>query len=222
MNHDAPYDRLPALPRTLWLPAVITAVGVPTQRLHDVQRWRQALDAGGLPPADATFGDPQATAPLRQACAELGLPSLCPGAPAMTEQVLRTLLWHLDRLIDLQPRLDRAQAIAEATREFRSAWNEEKGDWDSLLSLLQGLGDLAHLRWDELRGLLRSREWAEAERISQALARLPELQALLRRLGRAERAARPQALPPQPLDGGARRLLGQRVVETRLPGLPGE
>jgi hypothetical protein len=26
----------------------------------------------------------------------------------MAEQVLRTLLWHLDRLVDLQPRLSRA------------------------------------------------------------------------------------------------------------------
>lgn len=222
MSPDAPYDRLPSLPRSLWLPAIITAVGQPPQRLADVQQWRQALAAGQLPPAGADFGDADACAPLRQACAELSLPSLCSGAPALVEQVLRTLLWHLDRLIDLQPRLSREDAIAQTTRDFRSAWQDEKGDWDQLLSLLQGLGDLASLRWDELRGLLRSREWAEAERISQALARMPELQDLVRRLGRAERAARPLALPPQPLDSGARRLLGQRVVETRLPGLPGE
>ena len=219
---DAPYDGLAVLPRTLWLPAIITAAGTPARRLADLPRWREALARGQLPPADADFGDAPASGPLRQACAELGLPALCLGAPAMAEQLLRTLLWHLDRLIDLQPRLSRAQAIDEATHEFRSAWQEEKGDWDQLLALLQGLGDLATMRWDELRGLLRSREWAEAERISQALARLPELQALVRRLGRAERAARPQALPPQPLDSAARRLLGHKVVETRLPGLPGE
>jgi hypothetical protein len=48
----------------------------------------------------------------------------------MAEQVLRTLLWHLDRLIDLQPRLSRAEAIAQVTAEFRDAWQQEKGDWD--------------------------------------------------------------------------------------------
>ncbi|MBL8332194.1 MAG: VWA domain-containing protein [Rubrivivax sp.] len=204
------------------MPTLITAVGTPQARLVDVERWRHALDAGNLPPPDADFGDAQASGPLREACGALGLAALCPGAPAMTEQVLRTLLWHLDSLIDLQPRLTRSEAIAEAARAFTAEWQDEKGDWDTLLSLLQGLGDLANLRWDEVRGLLSSREWTEAERISQALKRLPELQALIRRLGRAERAARPQALPPQPLDASARRVLGHKVVETRLPGLPGE
>lgn len=219
---DAPYDRLQQLPRALWLPALVSAVGTAQARLDDVPRWRLALAAGRLPDPDADFGDAQACAPLRAVCGELGLPSLCLGAPAMVEQVLRTLLWHLDHLIDLEPRLSRAEAIDATCAEFRSAWAEQKGDWDLLQALLHDLGDLASLRWDELRGLLRTRAWAEAERISQALARLPELQALVRRLGRAERAARPQALPPQPLDSGARRRLGQQVVETRLPGLPGE
>jgi uncharacterized protein with von Willebrand factor type A (vWA) domain len=106
--------------------------------------------------------------------------------------------------------------------EFRLAWQQEKGDWDTLQQLLQGLGDLARLRWDELRGLLRSREWAQAERIGRALARLPALQALIRQLGRAERAARPRALPPPPAESASQRRLGHRLVETRLPGLPGE
>lgn len=219
---DAPYDRLQPLPRTLWLPALVCAVGTPAARLDDVKRWREALDEGLLPPTDADFGDPEALAPLRAACGELGLPALCRGAPAMTEQLLRTLLWHLDRLIDLQPRLTRAQAVQQAAADFRAEWQDEKGDWDQLKALLQGLGELANLRWDELKGLLRSREWAEAQRIGQALARLPELVALIRRLGRAERAAQAQARPPQPLDSAARRVLGHKVVETRLPGLPGE
>ena len=219
---DAPYHQLQPLPRTLWLPALISAVGTPQARLVDLQRWRQALSVGELPAVDADFGDAVATAALRAVCAELGLPALCRGAGAMTEQLLRTLLWHLDRLIDLQPRLSRNAAITETAAEFRAAWQEEKGDWDHLLALLQGLGDLANLRWDELRGLLRSREWQEAERISQALARMPELAALIRRLGRAERSAQARALPPQPLDASVRRALGHRVVETCLPGLPGE
>lgn len=220
--HEAPFDRLQALPRTLWLPGLVCAVGTPEARLADLPRWRTALAAGELPPPDADFGDAPATAALRAVCGELGLAALCRGAPAMAEQLLRTLLWHLDGLIDLQPRLSREQAIAEGARLFRDAWQQEKGDWDSVLQLLQGLGDLAHLRWDELQGLLRSREWAEAERMSRALARLPELVDLVRRLGRAERAARAQALPPQPLDAALRKLLGHKVVETRLPGLPGE
>ena len=222
MNLDAPYDRLQALPRPLWLPALVTSAGDSAQRLADVRRWREALEAGELPAADADFGDAEAAGPLRAACGDLGLAPLCRAAPALAEQVLRTLLWHLDRLIDLQPRLTRPDAIVQVTQEFRDAWRDEKGDWDELLALLQGLGDLAHLRWDELRGLLSSREWREAERIAARLAQLPELVELVRRLGRAQRAAQARALPPQPLDAAARRVLGLAVVETRLPGMPGE
>ncbi|MBL8350239.1 MAG: VWA domain-containing protein [Burkholderiaceae bacterium] len=224
---DAPYDRLAALPRALWLPGLTCSAGLPGadctgQRLADLQRWRLALAEGMLPPPDADFGDRQALAPLRQAIGALDLPAACRGAEAMAEQLLRTLLWHLDRIVDLQPRLSRAQAIAQVTEEFSAAWTLLKGDWDELLALLQQLGEGHHLRWDELRGLLSRREWAEARRIGETLKSVPELVALIRRLGRAERAARPQALPPRADDSAARRLLGLEAVETRLPGAPGE
>jgi len=224
---QAPYPALAGLPRTLWLPLLVSQTGpagadTAAQRLADGQRWRAALAAGTLPPPEADFGDPAALAPLREAIGALGLPALCRGADAMAEQLLRTLLWHLDRLIDLQPRLDRAAAIAQVTREFRDAWQTLKGDWDTVLALLQGLGDLPSLRWDTLRGLLARREWAEAQRLSERLKDLPELAALIRRLGRAERAARPLALPPRARDAAAPRSLGLRAVETRLPDAPGE
>lgn len=224
---EGPYPALAGLPRTLWLPLLVSHTGPPgadtaAQRLADGLRWRAALADGALPPPDADFGDPAALAPLRQTIAALGLAGLCRGAEALAEQLLRTLLWHLDRLIDLQPRLGRAEAIAQVTQEFGAAWQTLRGDWDSVLALLQGLGDLARLRWDELRGQLARREWAEAQRISEQLKALPELAALIRRLGRAERAARPQALPPRHTEATAPRTLGLRPVSTRLPDAPGE
>ena len=223
---EQPFQQLAALPRTLWLPALVCRTGTgdtdtSAQRLADVQRWREALARGELPAADAHFGDPAAMAALRAAAGSLGLASLCRGADALAEQLLRTLLWHLDRLIDLQPRLDRDPAIAQITAEFTNAWTVLKGDWDAVLALLQGLGDLGALRWDELRGQLSRREWQAAQGISDTLARLPELVALIRRLGRAERAAQPQALPPRSTDSAARRQHGLKAVETRLPGAPG-
>jgi uncharacterized protein with von Willebrand factor type A (vWA) domain len=227
---DTPYHRLAPLPRTLWLPALVCSAGPPEprddgdttgQRLIDLQRWREALARGELPPADADFGAPDATAALRVAAGTLGLAAICLGAEMMGEQLLRTLLWHLDRLADLQPRLSRSAAIAQVTREFSDAWEVIKGDWDEVMALLQGLGDASQLRWDELRGQLSRREWAEAQRISETLKALPELSALIRRLGRAERAARSQALPPRSREASAQRQLGVKAVETRLPGAPG-
>jgi uncharacterized protein with von Willebrand factor type A (vWA) domain len=220
---ERPWHRLEALPRTLWLPTLVASVGHAEAKLADVARWREALLNGEAPPADALLGDATATTPLREALGELGLPALCRASDAMTEQVLRTLLWHLDRIADHQPRLSREAAIAQVTADFRATWTVEKAGWDDVLALLQGLGDLAHLRWDELRGHPTRREWQEAQRIGERLAQMPEITALLRRIGRAQHApAAPVAQAPSPEAAPLHRLLGLRAVVTRLPDAPGE
>ncbi len=225
IDPDAPYERLAALPRTLWLPAVINSSGHTAQRLADLSHWRDALHVGALPGSDADFGDPAAVQPLRDAVAALGLPMLVRTAPALAEQVLRTMLWHLDRLIDRAPHQPRAEAIARMVADFSAEWVREKGEWEALLVLLQGLGDLSSLRWDDLQGLLRQRgrkEWREIERLSALLQARPELTALIRRLGREQRAV--DARPAQPhsvvVGADARRAVKPR--RTVLPDTPGE
>jgi uncharacterized protein with von Willebrand factor type A (vWA) domain len=218
---DAPYERLRALPRGVWLPALTAAVGERGARLEHTRDWLEALAAGVLPAADAHFGDPAAHAPLRAAVGELGLPALTRGLPALAEQVLRTLLWHLDRIVDLQPRLTRERAIAIVADEFRAAWQVETQGLEAELALLRELGLGAHLQWDTLRGRLRSRDWQQARRAAERLGTLPEIVALLERLGRrdpgamAPRAAVSDAAP-------ASRRLPLRAVHTRLVGAPGE
>ncbi len=220
---EHPYDHLQDLPRTLWLPALVTSVGPSAERLAQLRPWLDALQAGHLPDAPLDFGDPQALGPLRAVVAELALPALSQGSAALSEQVLRSLLWHLDRIVDHQPTLSRAAAIATAAADFRTDWTLETGGWEEVLSLMQGLGDLAHLRWDELRGVLRSREWREALRISALLPDLQPLAALIRRLGRAQRSVAP---PPRDETVGSAaappRRQAVRWRETRLPGAPGE
>ena len=187
---DAPYDRLDALPRELWLPGLVTAVGDAAQRLSDLKDWLAALDRGELPALQADFGDAATLVPMREAVGALALPALCAGTPALAQQVLRTLLWHLDRIANMQPRLTRRGAIASAAQGFRDEWLLQKSGWEEMLALMQGLGDLAHLSWDELRGVLRSREWREAQRISTMLAHLQPLATLIRTLGRSTSACR--------------------------------
>lgn len=219
---DAPYDRLQVLPRELWLGGVVTSAGEPAQRIADLRTWLDALDRGELPPAAVDFGDHEATAPLRRVVGELELPRLARLAPALAEQVLRTLLWHLDRIVDLQPRARRAEAIAQVVDEFRAAWTLERAGLDEVLALLQGLGDLAALRWDQLRGQLNRREWAEAQRVGALLAQLQPLVELIRSLGRERREAR-RAPPPRSQPAGATpRRVATRVRETTLPDAPGE
>ncbi len=240
-----PYQHLAALPRTLWGAALVShtgpVAGLPGgnpsphadttgQRLQDLQRWREALARGQLPPADADFGDAQASAALRAVTGALGLAGLCagtgPGADAISQQLLHTLLWHLDRLIDLQPRLGRDQAIAEVTQSFSAVWQVQKGDWQAVQALLHGLGDLADLAWGDLPGQLRRREWQAAQRLSQLLLALPELVALIGQLGRSQRSppppGRPPAPPPTPAGPAAPHWLRLKALQAPQPDLPGE
>jgi uncharacterized protein with von Willebrand factor type A (vWA) domain len=219
---DAPYDRLQPLPQTLWLGALIASAGERGARLSHTKRWLDALVAGRLPEAEADFGDAAASLPLRGVVAELDLPGLCRATPPLAEQVLRTLFWHLDRIVDLQPVHTREQAIAEVAREFREAWQVQTTGLQEDLALLQGLGDLAHLRWDDLRGHLNSRPWQAARRAAEWLRHLPALAELIRRLGRSERAVRADAAPPPRPDDDPRTKAPLRVVHTRLPDAPGE
>ena len=216
---DAPYDRLQALPRPLWLPTLTAAVGQRERRLDDVRAWLTALHAGALPDTAADFGDAHAAAALRRVVGALNLPAFTRATPALAEQVLRTMLWHLDRAVNLEPRLTRDAAIAQVAREFEQSWQLELHGLEADLALLRDLARATHLPWAELRGRLRSREWHEARRAAERLATLPELTALLQRLGRREFSAREDRAPEAP---SSSHHVPLRAVQTRLAGAPGE
>ena len=218
---DRPYGALAALPRGIWLPALITAAGTREARLTGSAAWLSALVEGGLPDTVFDFGAADATLALRRTAGELGLASLARGVPTLAEQVLRTLLWHLDRLTDLQPRITRAAAIAQVSAEFREAWALQTSGVEEHLALLRQLADGAHLQWDQLAGQLRSREWLTARRAAERLARLPALMQLLQRIGRS--MARPGAPPRRRHDAAhSPRRVPLQALETRISGAPGE
>ncbi|HET9978149.1 MAG TPA: VWA domain-containing protein [Burkholderiaceae bacterium] len=219
LDLDAPYPRLAALPRGLWRPAVISAVGTTEARLAGAAAWREALVLGALPDARSAFGDAAAATPLRAAIAELGLAALARQAPSLAEQLVQSMLWHLDHLIDRPAGDPRSAAIERMGAEFRAEWQRERADWERLLALVPDRGELAQLTRDERRGLLHARAFAEAERLAALMRSRPALAALIRRIGRRQRAdlARPA---PQPQAGRTRAAL--RPVATRLPGAPGE
>jgi uncharacterized protein with von Willebrand factor type A (vWA) domain len=219
---NAPFHYVAQLQRELWLPALVCSSGSTAQRLQDLHAWEMALQAGALPTAARDLGDPQACNALRQAVADMGLCALAQGSAAMTRQVLRVMLWHLDRLIDRPADEPREAAIARMVQDFRSEWTLEREGWDEVLALFKTLGELPNLRWDELRGHLNSREWTEARRIGELLAHLKEVTHFIERMGRAQRS---QDLPPslqlQPSANQPRQRVAVQIT-THLVDQPGE
>jgi uncharacterized protein with von Willebrand factor type A (vWA) domain len=216
---DRPYDALAALPKEVWLPALTAAVGGSHERLLHADGWLRSLASGELPDGGLDFGDPQALGPLRTALGALALPGFARGNPAAAQQVLRTALWHLDRLIDRPEWQPREEAIAAMVVAFSAEWNEQRSDWEELRALLQGLGDLASMSREALRGRLARREWTLAKELADLIARVPTLAALIATLGRGL----PREMPPAPVPAGAgREQAPGHWVETRLPDAPGE
>jgi uncharacterized protein with von Willebrand factor type A (vWA) domain len=217
---DRPYDGLAALPPALWPPTVVTACGTAAVRIAQVGVWRDALLRGELPAEALDFGDAEALIPLRRAIGELGLPALSRGAPAAADQLLHSALGHLDRLIDRPMSQPRATAVATMVANFRAEWQRQRGDWEQVLALLQGLGDLATLSADALRGRLARREWQDAVDLGELLRQQPALVALIDALGRTRRTA---AAPPrpEPTPRGQERNAGH-WVERRVQYAPGE
>ena len=132
---EAPFDRAAALPDGLQRAALTAAVGATGRRLLDLQRWVQAWETGRPAPADALFGDPDAVAPLHALAAALDMPAACRVQATLVLACLHALLWHLDRLHDLQPRLTRAQAIAQVSDELAAQWRQQLGDWEQAQAL---------------------------------------------------------------------------------------
>lgn len=222
VDPNTPYQRLQALSRELWMPALVCSSGGTAQRLDDLHAWERALHGGGLAASGHDFGDPDAVLALRAAVSDLELCSLTRDSPALTRQVVRALLWHLDQLIDRPVGEPRRTAIDRMVQAFRDDWIGQRQGWEEVLALFRGLGDLAELQWDSLRGRLSSREWAQARRIGELLARLPELATFIDAVGRSARLpAAPQAQQTQANADAPRRMRSVALV-IHLADQPGE
>ncbi|HEU4381878.1 MAG TPA: VWA domain-containing protein, partial [Anaeromyxobacteraceae bacterium] len=222
---EAPLAPLDRLPRGLWLGTLVHSVGALPPRLGSVERLREALLAGRGPGRGAAWPGPPLAPGMEAAFASLDLARHCAADDSVTDLVLRSLLWHLDRIVDSIDRgLGPEEAAALALESFTEDWKERCGQIDELRDVLGNLGDLLkNTRWDLLRGLLKSSGWQQVVRIRRLLERLPELAQLIRQLGRA----RPTEVPDES------RSLEVQVVEreteprlerrqTRVPDLPGE
>lgn len=222
---EAPLAVLDRLPRTLWLQGIVNSVGALHARLAGVEQLGDALTAGALPaPAEWRWPVAPVLAAFAPRIAELELPRYCAGAPEVTEQVVKSLLWHTDRIIDYRNEADEAGAVARAVDSFCEDWRERTGEMDQLVWVLGELGELVkNDRWDLLRGLLRSAGWQQMLRVRKLLERLPEVSRLIRRLGRAVQTdeADDSCQVPVQLMEETTCVVRQRR-EVRVPDMPAE
>jgi uncharacterized protein with von Willebrand factor type A (vWA) domain len=216
---------LESLPRSLWLGSLINSQGMLEPRLRAMQSLRESLLMGGLPDAaSARWPDPPLAALLHAVLLRLDVPGLCRDHNELADQVLGSMLWHLDLIVDYVDRGESAEAaMAMALDAFADEWRERRELVEELVDVLGTTGDLLkNTRWDLLRGLLRSDGWQDIVRIRRLIGTLPGLADLLRRLGRAQPAddAKASDEPDEPPDGRAN-ATRSRIRLTQVPEMPG-
>lgn len=222
---DLPLAALDHLPRNLWLQGIINSVGILPQRLDGLYLLRESLLAGALPPwQEWRWPIGAVLTPFVEVLVALDLAVYCAGNPDVTDQLLRSLLWHTDRIIEYRHESDEARAIERAVAAFHEDWRERVGAMDELIYVFGDVADaLKSARWDATRGLLKSEGWQEMLRIRRLLEHLPELRELIRRLGREH--------PSEELGTGWQLALPQPALtprqvaqarEVRVPELPGD
>ena len=127
---DRPYHHLDGIARELWRWSVVCSGGTAEARLTQAAPWHDALLAGRLPDAALDLDDPEAVAPLRRLLTELDLLTLTQGNTSLTRQMLQSLLWHLDSLIERPASETRAEAIVRMADEFRENWTLQRQGWE--------------------------------------------------------------------------------------------
>lgn len=214
------------LPRSLWLSGTINSQGELEPRLRALAGLRATLAAGEPPDAgNPDWPDPALAAGVSTTLARLELPTLCHRYGGLVDEVVGSLLWHLDLIIDYVDRGDSpAGARRRALAAFADDWQQRRRIVEELVDALGDVGDLlASASWNQLRGLLESAEWQAIVQAGRALAALPELGALLQRLGRA--APSPSTTRPHALTDAAAEQASEpclRLRAARIPEMPGE
>lgn len=220
---DAPLRALDELPRGLWLQGIVNSVGTLPPRLTGLSALRGNLLGGALAP-DSGWPVPPVARPFLEKIAELELPRYCHEREDVADQVLQSLLWHTDRIIDYLHDKEMEQAVARAVDAFAAEWRTATGEMDELLYVFGALGDtLKAEHWALVRGLLHAEGWQEVVRIRKRLEAMPELHAVIRSLGRARQTdefddrERPELQVMEKVHG-----VRHQTRETRMPEVPAE
>lgn len=183
---EARLTPLDELPRTLWLPAIVHNEGPPIERIGRVERARARLLDGGSPfGGDALPDLDEVAAAFVPVFDRLALPRLSRGQPAVADEVLRSLLWHVDQIARASDRVPRTVAAAQLADAFETEWVGRGEALHEVMRLIESLDGLVEAaRWSELQGLLESEAWQGILEARARIEAMPGLAAVIRGLGR--------------------------------------
>ncbi len=88
-----------------------------------------------------------------------------------------------------------AAAARQAADQMASAWGERLRAWAAVEEVFGELGGMCGLGWDLSRTVLRHTGWQDAKRLADLLKKLPQIQEVVRQLGRMQRTEKPDDTP---------------------------
>ena len=155
---ESPLKSLDLLPRNLWLQSIINSVGGLPKRLEGIAALRKSLLSGSVPDAPfVVWPAGPLTIPLLRELRYLELAQYCQGSEALTNQVLQSLLWHADRIIDLLDQFDPNTAAEKIAEAFSADWRDRTDVLRDIHYIFDDLGNLEGLdNWDSSQGKLRT------------------------------------------------------------------
>lgn len=111
-----------------------------------------------------------------------------------------------------------ATAARKAVNELAAVWGERLRAWAALEGVFGDLGGMCGLGWDLSRTVLRHTGWQDVKRLADLLKKLPQIQDVVRQLGRMQSAEKPEETPIlERLFGPVRRAPSEpREIDTPL------
>ena len=222
---ESPIAALDDLPRTLWLQGIVNSMGPLPSRLRGLVSLRQFLVSGSLPRVDEIHWPVGPAASAFIAClGKLRLAEYCRYSEQLTDQVIQSLLWHTDRIVDYRDVMTEPDAVKTAAEAFYADWNARAEQMEQLLYVFDDIGAAINFdRWDASRGRLRSEGWQELLRIRKLLEQLTPLRDVIRKLGRARQTEETDETrrPVTQIMEQVRRPV-PRTREMRVPDMPAE
>lgn len=88
-----------------------------------------------------------------------------------------------------------AKAGDEAAAAMAAAWGERLRAWAAIEEVFGELGGMCGLGWDLSRAVLRHTGWQDAKRLADLLKKLPQIQDVVRQLGRMQSTEKPDETP---------------------------